>query len=337
MASIRSSIPRPDSKSRSAPYTHRRRNSAPSTPGSSHSYLPVPSATSSSSRSSSKSPRDSGVAFVLDRPRTPQSGLPVRRDEAIPRIQARTSRTAHTSKALLTPASVVPRTGEVKDEVSPSVRKLQTLTQKSGRLIRVSPYMKPHISDACTAGSLIHSLHPCGHKVITRTPEACASNCQREYNEKTLRWANAVITKECFVCAACVNMHTQEHRQTQLQSLEARFARTEARMGHFRPEWVKKQMSYARRVLDNDLEKEQKEFEKLGRPCMMISGEPLVSIDERAAKVTAARIPWPPRQSPKQSRSPGNSTPQSLLRIPGSAPTPRERRTSLVHQKKGRY
>lgn len=301
MASIRSSIPRPDPKSRSpAPSTYRRRNSAPSTPDASPSFLPLPSATAS--RSNSRSPRDSGIAFVLDCPRTPQSALPIGVDEAISRTQARISQFARTSGGLLMP---------------------------------VPAYIGPHI-DACTSGSLVHRLQPCGHQVITGTPETCASNCRREYNEKTLRWATAVVTNECFVCAACVNIHVQEHRHAQLQNQKDRFARTEARMGHFRPEWLEKQMAYARRVLDNDVEKEKKEFEKLGRPCLMISGEPLDTADETAIKLTAARMPWPPRQSPKGNRSPGTTIRGSLLNMPGSVHTRHERHISSGSHKSER-
>lgn len=303
MATIKSSIPRPDPKARSpVPYARRRRNSAPSTPATPHSYLPVPSATASCT--ASRSPRDSGIAFVLNRPQTPPSALPIR-------LEARTSRLACVSRVLLTPSSVASQTSHAEKELSPSARKLQTLTPRS------SPYMSPHISDPCTTGSLVHHLHPCGHKVITRSPVPCASNCLREYNEKTLRWANAVITKEGFVCAACVQTHIQEHRSAQLRDLKDRFARTEARMGPLDREWLKQQIAYGRGVLENDIEKEVKEFGKLGRPCSMIPGEPLIVTEkDPIRKLNTVTRPRPSRPSPKGDRVPGTAVPKSLLYMP---------------------
>lgn len=68
-------------------------------------------------------------------------------------------------------------------------------TNRSGN----ARYVSSHMGEPCTVGSLDHLLS-CGHKVITRQPEACATNCVQPCSSDV----NPRALDEAFTCVACI-------------------------------------------------------------------------------------------------------------------------------------
>lgn len=164
-----------------------------------------------------------------------------------------------------------------------------------------SPYMNAHVADACVVGCLVHHLSSCGHKIITAAPEACASNCRRQYEPQVSQLANPVTTEAAFLCAACIESHLEHQRQSTMTALASRYQMTAERMPDLSKEFVQKRIEYWSRVLTNDIDLERKELEKIGgRPSCLIPGEPLFDNAEDGS------VFWPPRHKPKESRTPGH-------------------------------
>jgi hypothetical protein len=134
-------------------------------------------------------------------------------------------------------------------------------------------------------------------------------------------------TEEIFVCAACVELHVQVHREVKRDVYNYNFSRTEAQMGKFPIVWIETQKEYWEKVWENDMKKERDAFAQLGRICAYISGEP---IDEGMGKIDdegngKSAAPWPPSRRPAKARIPewrprlgqdqGAGRPDALLRM----------------------
>ncbi|KJX95092.1 hypothetical protein TI39_contig4134g00004 [Zymoseptoria brevis] len=164
-----------------------------------------------------------------------------------------------------------------------------------------SPYMNMHITDPCIPGCLIHQLSPCGHKILTTKPEPCASNCK----QRSSNTPSGTPTQDAFVCAACVELHIQVHREVKRDVYQHNLEQTEVQMGKFPPDWLEQQQEFWEKVWENDMLKEKESFERLGRSCIAIPGEP---IEEGMGKIVnnesvATAVPWPPIKRPAKVRT----------------------------------
>lgn len=167
-----------------------------------------------------------------------------------------------------------------------------------------SPYLNTHIADPCIPGCLIHQLSPCGHKIMTSKPDPCASNCRRPLSQQaTSSFANILQSTEAFVCAACVEFSVQTHREMKRALFREQMDRTELQMGAFLPGWREEQCEYWERVWENDVQAERAQFEKLGRKCHHIPGEPIRDGEAQMPPTySSAPSPWPPSKRPLASR-----------------------------------
>lgn len=75
-------------------------------------------------------------------------------------------------------------------------------------------YITFHMGEPCTIGSLDHHL-ACGHKVLTTSPENCASNCKQPPN---VRHANPRSIDQPFVCLACIVEQIKVDRTRKVQA-----------------------------------------------------------------------------------------------------------------------
>lgn len=77
-------------------------------------------------------------------------------------------------------------------------------------------------------------------------------------------------------------------------------------MGSFPPGWREEQSEYWDRVWENDVQAERAQFEKLGRKCGYISGEPIQEGEVReVGGVSSMPSPWPPLKRPVARRDAG--------------------------------
>lgn len=136
-----------------------------------------------------------------------------------------------------------------------------------------SPYLHAHIGDACIHGALVHELR-CGHKVMTRIPEQCKSNCRRPLPQYIEKYANAKNESKAFICAGCVEEYVEKHRQAKRVMFLESVEKIKGQMGGIPEGWVECQLEYWERVWKNDSQKERTEFAKLGDLCACIPGEP---------------------------------------------------------------
>lgn len=167
-----------------------------------------------------------------------------------------------------------------------------------------SPYANAHIADPCIPDCLVHQLSPCGHKIMTKKPVPCASNCRRPISQQHVSaFTNILQSPEAFVCAACVELHIQSHKDMKRTLYEERMERTEMQMGGFPDGWRQEQRNYWRKVWENDSQAERMRFEGLGRKCYYIPGEPIEDGEvEEAGTFISAPAPWPPMKRPSATR-----------------------------------
>lgn len=184
--------------------------------------------------------------------------------------------------------------------LSVSAAPVQTPSKKP-----LSPYQNTHCADPCIPGCLIHQMSPCGHKVMTTKPEPCASNCHRPLVQRAVSaFTNILQSTEAFVCAACVEIHVQSHKEMKAVLWGEQMDRTEVQMGGLPPDWREEQNNYWQRVWQNDIEAERRHFEKLGRKCCFIPGEPLrVGDAMEVVAFPSVASPWPPLKRPLAKRS----------------------------------
>lgn len=140
---------------------------------------------------------------------------------------------------------------------------------------------------------------------MTAKPDPCASNCRRPLSQKAVSaFANLLQSTEAFVCATCVEVSVQSHREMKRVLFAEQMDRIELQMGGFPAAWREEQDEYWERVWENDVQAERAQFEKLGRKCHYIPGEPIQDGEARkATTVLSVASPWPPLKRPLASRA----------------------------------
>lgn len=180
-----------------------------------------------------------------------------------------------------------------------SIRPNQAPSKKA-----TSPYLNQHVADPCIPGSLVHQLSPCGHKIISTSPDPCASNCRRPLQEALSIFANIPQGTEPFICAACVEFSVRSHREMKRALFDSQMERTELQFGGFPVGWKDAQREYWERVWENDMSAERAQFEKLGRKSRAIPCESLQEGEaERPITYSGFPSPWPPARRPLASRT----------------------------------
>ncbi|OQO05745.1 hypothetical protein B0A48_09839 [Cryoendolithus antarcticus] len=185
-----------------------------------------------------------------------------------------------------------------------------------------SLYTSAHVAEPCITASLIHTIAPCSHKVITPAPEPCAANCFPSSH----RYANP-RTAEPFVCASCALATVEADYKAKVFVFQSHCATHARTNGALPPGWEDERRARLQKVWMLQASSELRKLEREGRACGAVYLEP----ESRAflEQVTAFR-------ASEWSAAPGNwtaaedrvKTPTKAMvggsRLPTPASTPRK-------------
>lgn len=147
--------------------------------------------------------------------------------------------------------------------------KHNTESESSRSSSECSRYNGPQLAEPCVGHALLHVLHPCGHRVMTRDVQLCGQNCKGSDTS----FANA-RTREKFVCAVCISRYVQEHYAAKKALFIPSLDKLENALGGFKAGWKDKRIARIERVWKNDALEEQRALEKLGRCCEAVFTDP---------------------------------------------------------------
>lgn len=152
---------------------------------------------------------------------------------------------------------------------SSGLSKHNTESESSKPSSECSRYNGPQLAEPCVGHALLHVLHPCGHRVMTRDVQLYGQNCKGSDTS----FANA-RTREKFVCVVCISRYVQEHYAAKKALFIPSLDKLENALGGFKAGWKDKRIARIERIWKNDALEEQMALEKLGRCCEAVFTDP---------------------------------------------------------------
>ena len=123
-----------------------------------------------------------------------------------------------------------------------------------------------HMGDPCTMDALDHRLN-CGHKVITKQPEPCASNCHSPESTS----ANPRGLDEPFVCFACITKNLQQKHAEKIVSFRSELEQvSKGTKKPYAHEWIRSKLEIIEIAWRDQEVDDMMKQSSLGRFCHAI-------------------------------------------------------------------